>query len=91
MTSEPAPSVRLTCQDVIGLMLDYLETALDEARLAAFEHHLEGCAPCTAYLNTYRKTTALAAEVERVPIPDEMRQRLRSFLLAQLRDDQDSR
>ena len=47
---------------------------------------MRDCAPCVAYLNTYRRTRDLAADVNRVAMPDEMKTRLRAFLLERLRD-----
>ncbi len=75
---------RLTCEDVIGLLVDYLETALTPAVVEALEAHLEVCPPCVAYLNTYRKTRELTSAVGRVEMPEEMRARLRDILLQQL-------
>jgi anti-sigma factor RsiW len=75
----------LTCRDVIGLLLEYLEETLTPDVLAAFDQHLERCPACVAYLHTYRKTRELAGEVARVPMPEEMKARLHEFLLAQLR------
>jgi anti-sigma factor (TIGR02949 family) len=74
----------LTCQAVIELLLEYLEESLTPEALEAFERHLEGCPACVAYLNTYKKTRELTGEVSRVPIPDEMKARLRVFLLERL-------
>jgi len=65
-------------------MGDFLESVLTADRLAEFERHLEGCDPCQAYLNTYRKTRHLTTQSERVEMPAEMRSRLRDFLLRQL-------
>jgi anti-sigma factor RsiW len=76
----PAP-LDLTCEDVIGMLLEYLETRLDAPTLAAFERHLAACAPCVAYLNTYRRTRELTATSEHVEMPDEMKTRIREFLL----------
>ena len=50
------------------------------------EEHLRDCAPCRAYLATYHKTKSLAADAGRVEMPEEMKTRLREFLLAQLRE-----
>jgi anti-sigma factor RsiW len=84
----PSP-LRLTCEDVVGMLLEYLETRLDEPTLAALERHLEACPPCVAYLNTYRRTRELAATSGRVEMPDEMKTRLREFLLTRLRAGDD--
>jgi anti-sigma factor RsiW len=74
----------LTCQAVIELLLEYLEESLTPEVLEAFERHLEGCPACVAYLNTYKKTRELTGEASRVPMPDEMKARLRAFLLERL-------
>jgi len=71
----------MTCQEAIALLADYLEAELGAALVADLEQHLRGCAPCVAYLNTYRKTRELGAEVGRVEMPAEMRERLRRLLL----------
>lgn len=80
-----AASPRMTCQQVIALLADYLEVTLGEELLRSLEDHLRDCAPCVAYLNTYRRTREVAAQVNRVEMPEEIRQRLTQFLLTHLR------
>jgi hypothetical protein len=75
----------LTCREVIELLADYLEQSLAPETLAEFERHLDRCPPCIAYLNTYRKTRELTGLVGRVEMPEDMKARLRDFLLEQLR------
>jgi len=78
----------MTCQDFIALLSDYLEATVTPETLAALEEHLAGCAPCQAYLRTYRRTRDVVAASERATLPDampaEMKSRLRAFLVAQL-------
>ena len=74
----------LTCREVIGVLADYLELALGQERVAELERHLAGCDPCQAYLRTYQRTRSLTAETERVAMPEEMKDRLRRFLLRSL-------
>ena len=57
--ADTIPPLKLTCQDVIGLLIEYLEVTLSAEVLAAFERHLQDCPPCVAFLNTYRKTQDL--------------------------------
>ena len=64
----------MTCRDLIGLLLDYFESTLDEDTIALFERHLADCAPCRR----------LVGEVGRVEMPVEMRDRLRDLLLGRL-------
>jgi anti-sigma factor RsiW len=73
-------SPRMTCQDVIGLLLEYLEASLDDDVVRQLEAHLEGCEPCRAYLATYRRTVGVVGTAERAEMPAEMRRHLASFL-----------
>jgi anti-sigma factor RsiW len=75
----------MTCKDAIAVLGEYLEETLSPEVLAALEQHLHDCAPCRAYLATYRKTRDVAAAAQRVPMPEEMKHRLRQFLVEQLR------
>jgi anti-sigma factor RsiW len=75
----------MTCQGAIALLLDYLEATLDDTTVAQLERHLADCAPCRAYLATYRRAMGVAATAERVEMPPEMRERLASFLARRLR------
>jgi len=74
----------LTCEQVISLVGDYLESALTQEMVAELEAHLAECAPCVAYLRTYRRTKDLTAQTERVEMPEETTIRLRRFLLDRL-------
>ena len=83
----PMEPRRLSCQDVVALLGDYLESALGDDVLAALERHLRDCPPCVAYLNTYQTTRTLVGEGGRVDMPEEMRRRLREVLLEELTRD----
>ena len=87
MGARDADSVGLTCREAIGLLADYLESALSEQEIRELEEHLAGCGPCQAYLNTYRRTKDLTGRSERVVMPEEMKDRLRTFLLRALSKD----
>jgi anti-sigma factor RsiW len=75
----------MTCQDAIALLLEYLQTTLDEPTVAELEAHLADCASCRTHLATYRRAVGAAATSERVEMPPEMRQRLATFLAERLR------
>jgi len=77
----------MSCQEAIALLADYLEGVLSPDILGQLEEHLSGCPPCRAYLATYRKTRALAADTSRIAMPEEMKTRLREFLLSRLREE----
>lgn len=87
MGARAADSVGLICREAIGLLADYLESALSEQEIRELEEHLAGCGPCQAYLNTYRRTKDLTGKAERAVMPEEMKDRLRTFLLRALSKD----
>jgi hypothetical protein len=75
----------MTCQEAIALFGDHVEAGLTDDVLGQLEAHLDECAPCRAYLNTYRRTRELVASESRVEMPDELRERLRAFLTEEIR------
>jgi anti-sigma factor (TIGR02949 family) len=75
----------MTCREAIDVLADYLDGTVPRDLAAEFERHLADCAPCRAFLATYRKTRELGASAARVEMPEEMRERLRRFLIDRLR------
>ena len=75
----------MTCKEAIAKLAEYLDAELTPAVVAKLEAHLRECAPCRAYLATYRKTKELAAKVNRVDMPEEVKTRLRALLVGQIR------
>jgi anti-sigma factor RsiW len=75
----------MTCRDLIDILDEYLDGALPDDLRADLEGHLADCAPCRAYLSTYRKTREIGTAAASVEMPDEMRARLRRFLSDKLR------
>jgi anti-sigma factor RsiW len=74
----------VTCREAVEVLADYLEQSLDATMLTDLERHLADCVPCRAYLATYTKTRTIGAEAQRVAMPEEMKERLRRFLLDRL-------
>ena len=46
----------MTCREAIDVLADYLDGTMPPDVAAELERHLAECAPCRAYLATYRKT-----------------------------------
>ena len=46
----------VTCRELVELVTDYLEGALDLDDRARFEAHLDSCEGCRAYLSQMRTT-----------------------------------
>lgn len=78
----------MNCHEAIDVLADYLDATLTPDVLARLEAHLRACAPCRAYLATYRRAAELAAKVNRVEMPPEVRQRLSEFVSGPRRSSQ---
>jgi anti-sigma factor RsiW len=66
----------LACREMVELVTDYLEGALDARDRERFERHLGGCDGCTAYLEQMRLTLRLAGRLEPEAIDPAFRDRL---------------
>ena len=53
----------LTCQELVELVTDYLEGALDGHVRARFEEHVMTCPPCHAHIDQMRSTIAVLGHV----------------------------
>ena len=73
--------MRLTCREVIARLSDYLGRQLGPFDVLRIIVHLAGCAPCRAYLRTLRATIRVAGRATDVEMPEEMKQRLCTFLV----------
>ena len=66
----------LVCREVVELVSDYLEDALEPRERARFEAHLAGCDGCAAYLEEMRAALRVAGTLEPEAIDPEMHDRL---------------
>jgi anti-sigma factor RsiW len=70
----------IVCQDLVELITDYLEDALDADTRAAFEAHLRTCPHCVAYLEQMRETIRLTGRLRAEKLdPAEREELLRLF------------
>jgi hypothetical protein len=71
----------VTCQEIVELITDYLERALDAETAALFEEHINFCDGCEAYLGQMRVTIAAVGSFEdfEEPPPDVRWQLMRDF------------
>lgn len=49
----------MTCREAIDLLNEYLEGHLPQSQSETFDAHLQVCAHCRDYLDSYRKTMQL--------------------------------
>lgn len=69
----------LRCQDIVDLLDEYLDGALDRDDGLALEAHLADCQDCTAFFNTYRGTLRTSRALSERQLPPELRERLLTF------------
>jgi anti-sigma factor RsiW len=79
-----APTGVLHCRHVVDLILDYLEGHLDAADRQAFEAHIADCQNCWRFLQSYRETMALGRQLQVEDIPQDVRERLETFVRSRM-------
>ena len=72
----------LACQEIVELVTDYLEGAMDVLLRASFEAHLAGCPHCTHYLEQIEATIRVAGTIS----ADDLSPEFRTGLLEAFRD-----
>jgi anti-sigma factor RsiW len=55
----------LSCQELVELVTDYLEGALDAGDLRRFDEHIARCDGCTRYLEQLRMTIRITGTITR--------------------------
>jgi hypothetical protein len=83
--AEDRETTRMTCRDAIAVLADFLDEVLSPEAVRELEAHMCDCAPCRAYLNTYRKTRGLVPRAGHAELPAELKTRLRQFVLDQFK------
>jgi hypothetical protein len=78
--SSQAASSDVECRQIAELLADYLEGSLPRQTAELLEWHIDGCAPCVAFVNTYRGTVQATQRLREVEIPAELKKRLLAFL-----------
>ena len=77
-----ADGTRISCQEVVEVVTDYLEGRMAPDHVAVLEAHLELCDGCRWYLDQVRITIATVGRIEETDVPAE----LRDTLLSAFRD-----
>ena len=82
--SEPSNQspAEMDCRKIADLLSDYLDGTLPKRTAELLEWHIDGCAPCVAFVNTYRGTLHATRTVRDVDIPPELKKRLLAVLRA---------
>ena len=66
----------ITCREVVELVTDYIESALNADETALFEQHLNFCDGCLTYVDQLRVTIDAVGRIDEQDVPPEARERL---------------
>ena len=70
----------IRCHQIVELVTDYLEGALDEAERTRFEMHIMVCRGCENYVDQMRQAADAAGDVPpEEPDPEQMEELLEAF------------
>lgn len=64
------------CQEMVRLVTEYLDGALDDSQRRRFEDHLRKCDGCSTYVEQLRLTVALVGEIREEHLDPVFRERL---------------
>lgn len=72
MTTKPTDTGDdyLTCQELVELVTEYLDGALDPRNRARFEEHVMTCPPCHAHIDQMRQTIDVLGQVSEETLSD---------------------
>ena len=72
----------MTCSEFLKELTDYLDDSLDTRTKTELEEHLHWCRNCYVICNTTKKTIEIYKDSEIYELPDDLRTRLRSAIMA---------
>jgi anti-sigma factor RsiW len=79
------PPTEMECRRIAELLADYIDGSLPRHTAELIEWHIEGCAPCVAFVNTYRSTIRTTRTLPETPMPAELKKRLLAVLRGESR------
>ncbi|MER3415459.1 MAG: hypothetical protein C4297_04495 [Gemmataceae bacterium] len=71
----------MTCEELLRILNEYVDGAIDLPECRRFAEHLAHCNPCQVVVDTVRKTIVLYQHGREFPLPTELEQRLKLVLL----------
>ncbi len=78
----------MNCKELVYMLEDYIDGTMDEHLRNELSVHIEACEPCMNFLRTYEKTRILCRHIRPDEIPDELRKRLKTFVMEKVRERQ---
>lgn len=78
----------MVCKELTDVLCDYIEGTLDPEIHEELEEHFKDCPPCTAFLNTYKKTTHLCKQsIGQIEVPPALEEKLMDFVRNKLKKE----
>jgi predicted anti-sigma-YlaC factor YlaD len=68
------------CQKLLGALNDYVDGDTRSALCRALQEHLADCGTCRVVVDNIRQTITLYRAGERMPLPTELHETIRSIL-----------
>jgi len=75
----------VTCSEFMALLDDLLDDGVSATLRADLEEHLGGCEHCFITMNTTKRTIEFYTNQELYPLPEPVRTRLQTAILAKCR------
>ena len=80
----------MTCDEIVDLLVDYLDGDLAKERVERLEDHLDHCPRCVEFLDDYRRTGSICRRALAVEMPQQLKSTLVDFLRAEIGSPNDS-
>ncbi len=75
----------MTCSEFMALLDDLLDDEVSATLRRDLDEHLSGCEHCFITMNTTRKTIEFYTNSELYPLPETIRERLHTAIMAKCR------
>jgi hypothetical protein len=80
----------VTCSEFLKELTDYLDESMDAQTRAELEDHLQWCHNCYVVCNTTKRTIEIYRDSHLYELPDDLRGRLRSAIIAKCHSQKES-
>lgn len=77
----------MSCQEVVDLLIDFIERDLSDRREQLVDKHLHDCPHCYEFVEQYRKTSVICREELARRMPADLERRLIAALREQVDGD----
>jgi len=83
---KPAHSyeMSMSCRELLERLSEYMDGELPQEICQEIQRHMEGCAPCVAFVKTLKKTAGICRRLPSKPIPPAVVADLRNLLAPHL-------